>query len=280
MISSFATLMGKPDGHRLGRPDEHLRYDGSRRAEHRSPGQRRRSCARGRVGRYLADQRYLDGVKTAVRSAYNAVAVQSASPNGYPTPYGCNPNMSALAALTASDSAYIDCPGGITLDGEIGAGRIYFHGFIKQGELNMPNATYVYIDNTKNNGDISESHQRGDHVEQQQQVLHQGDRLRHLQHRHLQQCADQLARSRTSRHSTGSPQPAGGSLLRLCNTTGHPAEWSARHRRRLAGGCLPASWGTMPTSTPCTTPADSAAGNGFLHWTVPPTGPRPTSTVT
>ncbi len=74
----------------------------------------------------------------------------------------CQPNnptdkatyLAELAAFTPAHSVYIDCPdtSGITLSATINAGRVYFHGFIKGGNLHMPNATQVYVDNTNDSG--------------------------------------------------------------------------------------------------------------------------------
>ena len=107
---------------------------------------------RKRVTRKPVDRRYLAGMSTASRAAYPMWNLNHSSPTGF-TRYGCSPDMAAMSALPVTASVYIDCPGsGITLNGTISAGRVYFHGFIKGGVLSMPNATQVYIDDTTDTG--------------------------------------------------------------------------------------------------------------------------------
>ena len=159
IISTYATLQARATG---------VVSDGSSNifgttAEDSAglPGIKPPIDGRDRVGRLIADQHYLAGVTTMVRSAYQEWTKGHSAPAGW-SRVGCLPNNAAaktayltgLAGLTSSDSVYIDCPGnsGITLATQIGAGRVYFHGFIKGGNLDLPHATEVYIDNTNDSG--------------------------------------------------------------------------------------------------------------------------------
>ena len=224
------------------------------------------------VKRTPVDKRYLAGLRTLATSARGQWDLNHSSPTGY-TRYDCSPNMATLAGLSSAASVYIDCPGssGITLNGTIGAGRIFFHGFIKNGKLAMPNATQVYIDDTNDSGAkitanaITLGNNNGFCVR-------------------ATSC-DTLATGTCSLTPTGGLSQAdlvvrrgnlnssSGGLLRLCNTRG-----------LLAGGqlgtatnpeaCLPTSNGIAPTSTPCpgsSTPAGSSlvALAGSTDWTAP-----------
>jgi Flp pilus assembly protein TadG len=230
------------------------------------------------VTRKPVDKRYLNGVRDASRAANIVWNLSHSAPSGF-TRYGCPnvPDMAAMATKTLSDSVYIDCPGsGITLNGTIGAGRIFFHGFIKGGVLRMPNATDVYVDDTTDSGgrDFASAITLGN-----------GDAF--------------CVRATTCLPGTPSAGPCsitatsdpakkarlmirrgsidGTGLLRLCNTTaflqgGDNGDGTTTN----PGGCLPAAVGAAPTATPClTSTATSPAGDGVLStsgvvdWTAP-----------
>ena len=232
---------------------------------------------RRQVTRKLIDRRYLPGVTSSVISAYGQWNLNHSSPTGY-TRYGCpsSSDMTAMAGMTASQSVYIDCPGsGITLTGSIGAGRIYFHGFIKGGALAMPNATQVYIDNTNDSGSR--------------------DNANAISLNNNQAFCVRATSCDTANPTTGqcSTTPTGipasraqliirrgaiagngtDSLLRLCSTTvimegGQLGSGTSAS----PGGCLPTSYGIAPTATPC---GPSTAGDGPIStqgatdWTAP-----------
>lgn len=242
------------------------------------------------VTRRPLDTRYLGGVTTMVRGAYPHWNLNHSSPTGYTTRVGCPSGgpaamaayMSVLSSLTATDSVYIDCPAnsGITLSGSIGAGTIYFHGFISGGNLSMPNATKVYIDNTDNAGDrIGPSTPAI--------TLSNGDTfcLRTAVAQcvaatpSVGQCSDTPTGSPTAKATLmirrGQLESNGGALLRLCNTTavlegGQLGAGTATN----PGGCLPTAKGTPPTATPCvgaSTPAGTSpiSLSGYTDWTAP-----------
>jgi Flp pilus assembly protein TadG len=231
---------------------------------------------RKRVTRKPVDKRYLSGVTEATRAAGPLWALDHSSPAGF-TRYGCSPDMAVLSAMTASQSVYIDCPGsGITLAGSIGAGRIYFHGFIKGGVLAMPNATSVFVDDTTNAGGsdsataISLSNNTAFCVRASicstaaptsgscsgTPTLNANAKARLL-----------VRRGSLSGNGTSS-------LLRLCNTTAI-LEGGDIGTGTLAnpGGCLPVVWGSAPTATPCAsspTSGDSLINtSGSVDWTAP-----------
>jgi Flp pilus assembly protein TadG len=238
------------------------------------------------VTRRAVDERYLGAVRLWSQAAYSEWVKNHSAPGGYTTRFGCptSTDMTAMAAMNALSSVYIDCPdsAGITLNGTIGAGTIYFHGFIKSGKLVMPNATDVYVDNTDN---------AGVRINADAIKLGNGDgfcvRATACDSLAVGTCSPTGTTVRSQARLTvrrGAITTTGG-LLRMCNTAvllqggqlgmGTPAQ---------PGGCVPPD--TMantppteyepipPTSTPCPG-ATSSAGNGFLSlggitdWTAP-----------
>ncbi len=227
------------------------------------------------VTRRSLDEHYLAALRAWSQSAYAEWTKSPAAPAGY-TRYGCPSaaDMTAMAAMGSGNSVYIDCPtnAGITLDGTIGAGNIYFHGFIKSGKLRMPNAANVYIDNTDNSGarinsDAITLGNNNGFCMRSTQCDSVGVGSCSLTPTTVRSQA-RLAVRRGALTTTGG-------LLRLCNTTvllqggqlgsGTPA---------APGGCLPTTTSVPPTSSPCPG-ASSASGNGFVNlagqtdWTAP-----------
>jgi Flp pilus assembly protein TadG len=237
------------------------------------------------VTRRVVDERYLPAVRLWSQAAYTEWTKSHGAPAGY-TRFGCpsSADMTAMAAMNALSSVYIDCPQnpGITLDGTIGAGRIYFHGFIKNGKLSMPNATDVYVDNTDDGGArissdaITLGNNNGFCI-----------RATACDTLAVGTCATTgttvLSQARLTVRR-GAITTTGG-LLRLCNTAvllqgGQLGNGTPTN----PGGCVPRD--TMadspptqyeplpPTATPCVG-ASSSAGNGFLSlsgttdWTAP-----------
>ncbi|NUT49662.1 MAG: hypothetical protein HOV94_20480 [Saccharothrix sp.] len=237
------------------------------------------------VTRRAIDERYLDGVRTWSRSAYGEWTKDHNAPPGY-TRYACPTaaDMTAMASLNVLSSVYIDCPNssGITLSGTIGAGRIYFHGYVKGGKLKMPNATDVYVDNTDNagvriNGDaITLGNTDGFCVR-----ATQCDSLA------VGTCSAAGTTVRSQARLTvrrGAIATTGG-LLRLCNTSVLLQSGQLGAGTALSpGGCVPLDTTAQtppveyqpvaPTATPCPG-ATSSAGNGFVSlsgttdWTAP-----------
>jgi hypothetical protein len=189
--------------------------------------------------------------------------------------------MSSLATMTQSQSLYVDCPGsGITLSGSIGAGTIYFHGFIKGGSLSMPNAQKVYIDDTNDSGNADSS-----------SAVNLNNNTSFCVRPSAGSCStSNPAAGQCSNLPTGSATAqaqmivrrgminGGGtsSLLRLCNTRvilegGDIGAGTASS----PGACLPLSNGTAPTSTPCPSSPGPSTGDsqiattGVLDWTAP-----------
>ncbi len=273
-ISTVATALGKPTNVVADNP---LNVYGTTALNEAVTGVVSPVVGRTPVTRRPVDKRYLPGVKAATMAAYAKWSMSHSAPPGF-TRYGCPTaaNMTAMSLLTASSSVYIDCPGnsGITLSGTIGAGTVYFHGWIKNGNLKLPNARSVYVDNTDDSGA---------RISTQAISLTQagaGFCVRAL-------LCDTLGLGTCSNLPTGSVTAnatlmirrgsidTNGGLLRMCNTrailqggglgngtTGNP------------GGCLPSTNGTPPTATPCTD-ASTTAGNGIValggatDWTAP-----------
>jgi Flp pilus assembly protein TadG len=224
------------------------------------------------VTRNPADERYAAAIRSSLSSA---ASIWALNPNNPPSPWvrvGCNPNNSqvtAMANMTLADWLYVDCPGnsGITWGSGtapmiLGAGRVVFNGFIKGGGLSMPNAASVYVSNTDNNGST---------VSADAINISGSDAF----------CVRGLACTTVNPTASLCPTTASagsaklyvrqgylkqtGGLLRLCHTT----------LILLGGrddGCVPATNGTAPTTTPC----NGGSGNGQLtvnggmqDWTAP-----------
>ncbi len=229
-----------------------------------------------RVTRRPVDQRYLAGMQTAARSAYSQWMLNPAAPAGY-TRFGCPSaaNMLTMSTMSAANAVYIDCPtsAGITLNGTIGAGTVFFHGFIKNGNLRMPNATRVYVDNTDNSGN---------RINSSAITLGTNDGfcVRSTQCGNVPPvvCSPTptvVASQAQLLVRRGSIDSTGTGMLRLCNTTllmggGQLGNGSATS----PGACLPLTVGTAPTTSPCSG-SSPVGGDGYLSlsgltdWTAP-----------
>lgn len=237
------------------------------------------------VTRGLVDKRYLNGVATMAESAYSEWIKDHSSPTGY-VRFGCPTaaDMTTLGAEPSTAAVYIDCPtsSGITLNGSITAGTVFFHGYIKGGSLSMPNATKVYIDDTDNTG---------------AKVNKDAILVNNNQAFCVRATSCDPASPSTGTCSTspsfdpsakaqffirrGNIDGAGNSsLLRLCSTTvimegGQIGAGNSSN----PGACLPMSggalaFGTAPTSTPCTGMSSIGGSgqistSGFADWTAP-----------
>ena len=244
-----------------------------------SPGTRSAVTARKQVTRAPVDRRYLPGVTTAVQAAHpvwvNGVT-NHASPGAPWQRFGCPTpaEMTTMSTMTVADSVFIDCPanGGLTLSGTIGAGTVYFHAFIKNPNLALPNATKVYIDNTDNTGvrigpttpALTLSNGTGFCIQ-------------------ATACSSLATGTCTSTTTTAhatlmirrGPMDSTGGLLRLCNTSVIMESGLLGSGTALdPGGCLPTSNGIAPTATPCPGATTSAGTShvslsGETDWTAP-----------
>lgn len=268
-ITSFATQLGRPADVVA---DSISNVYGTSALNEFAAGSTNPVTARGQVTRRPVDRRYLAALKLWSQEARAEWIKSPAAPAGY-TSYGCNPNMAALAALPSSAAVYINCPSnsGITLNGVIGAGTIYFHGFIKNGKVAMPNARRVYIDNATD---------AGTRINASALTLgnNNGFCVRALACDTLSvgtcSLAPTMAPSTSARLYVrhGSLDATGG-LLRLCNTAALVGGGDAGIVT-APGACLPATNGTAPTATPCPA-APISSGDGFVSlsgqtdWTAP-----------
>jgi hypothetical protein len=235
------------------------------------------------VTRRVVDERYLGAVRLWSQAAYTEWMKNHDAPSGY-TRVGCSPDMSALAAMTSAQAVYVDCPGssGITLNGTIGAGKIYIHGFIKSGKLAMPNATDIYVDDTDNSG----ARISADAI-----TLGNNDgfcvRATVCDSLAVGTCSSTGTTVKSQARLTirrGAITTTGG-LLRLCNTAvllqgGQLGDGTPSN----PGGCVPRDTmadspatpyePTAPTASPCPG-ASTSAGNGYISlggytdWTAP-----------
>jgi Flp pilus assembly protein TadG len=240
-----------------------------------SPGVKSDVTGRKRVTRKPVDRRYLSGVSEATQAARAVWGLNHAAPSGF-TRYGCpsGTDMTAMAALSPSDKVYIDCPGsGMNMTGKIGAGTIYFHGFLKSGILTMPNAQKIYVDDTNNSGGADSSgaisQSGGD-----------GFCVRAVSCVPSTPSTGQCSTTPTGPGVTSKAQLfirrgdlAGSGLIRLCNTTVIMQDGDIGSATSSdPGGCLPTSWGTPPTATPCpgaTAGAGFVSTGGAVDWTAP-----------
>jgi hypothetical protein len=230
------------------------------------------------VTRKPVDKRYLAGVSTATRAAYPVWNTNHTTAPGF-TRFGCPTaaNMTTMSGMNATQAVYIDCPGsGITLNGTIGAGTVYFHGFIKGGVLSMPNATKVYVDNTNDSGSI-DSGSAITLSNTQAFCVRATACLPGTPS--VGQCSQSPTLNPNSKATLfvrrGTLSGSGtSSLLRLCNTTvvmqgGDIGAGTAGS----PGACLPTTVAKEPTADPC--PSSPAAGNGSVDtsgavdWTPP-----------
>jgi Flp pilus assembly protein TadG len=213
------------------------------------------------VTRRPIDDRYATGVRSSLAGAatFWTMNPTNALPQGWQKA-GCNPSASDLSF---TGSLYIDCPqqNGITLGSgsspiTINASTVFFNGWLKGGGLHMPNATRVYVNNTDSSGNL---------IKPDAIAMTGGDAL----------CVQATACDSANLVNGECPTTPGsgnakffvrrgglaenGGLLRLCHTTVY-----------LMGGqtdgCVPATNGAAPTTTPCLGQSDTL-GNGQLKIT-------------
>lgn len=227
-------------------------------------------AGRSLVTRGLVDDRYFVGVKAAIAAASSTFTAGAASaPAGWVTLSSCNPNQAAVNALglTSASRLWIECNAVNGFRGvnggplSIPAGRIFFTGRVNpQGDLLMPNATHIYVNNGGGNADaISISNNTSWQSNTGNGNTTPGPN-----------CTTSVKTGAGSRSTVfirdGAFKQTGG-LLRMCRTTGFPMGG-------LATGCVPATSGTAPTSTPCAgtrgTGQFTQTGGG-INWTAPNT---------
>jgi len=276
LITSMATLNGKAADIVADSPSNV--YATSAQNEFGS-GTMSAVTGRKRVTRKPVDRRYLAGISATTRAAYTMWGTNHATAPGFTRRVGCSPTTAektAMSAMSAADSVYIDCTSssGLTFTGSIGAGTIYVHGFVKGGGLSMPNATRVLIDDTNDTGA---------RISDDAVTLGNSDafcvRGPGCTSPSSGQCSSSTMSAKAQLIVRRGRINAGGGLLRLCNTTmilegGDIGDGTAVK----PGGCLPTSWGTPPTSVPCAgTTASTDGGNGLIitsgsaaiDWTAP-----------
>ena len=239
-----------------------------------SPGTPSPVSGRKLVTRSVVDERYLGGVTNMAINARPVWLTDHTTAPGFTQRVACSPDMTTLAGMAPTSSVYVDCPGnsGISLSGTIGAGTIYFHGFISGGNLRMPNATKIYIDDTNDSNAKINSSALNLTASGSGFCVGASASCSNL-------TTDPCTTGQTSAKTTllirrGALTSTGG-LLRLCNTTvlmesgqvgsGTPSD---------PGACLPTTQGTPPTSTPCTGTSTTAGTSyvslgGSTDWTAP-----------
>jgi hypothetical protein len=221
------------------------------------------------IGRRLVDERYFTGVKAAISGASSVFGSgASGAPSGWTT-FGasvsnkCKPTQADVnaLALTSASSLYVDCNGRFLGDSAgltIPAGRVYFRGYVDpSAAVKLPNAHHVYIGNHSGATDgINLGNGASFEVNTSGNLAADG------------KCAEGQSASKAVLFiRAGDFRESNGGLLRLCRTT-------AFMMGGQADGCVPATEGSAPTSTPC----GSGLGTGQLtqqgggiDWTPPDT---------
>jgi Flp pilus assembly protein TadG len=235
-----------------------------------SGGTKQEVTARTLIGRGLVDQRYMGGVKSALSGA---AAVFASGSSGAPSAWSvltganaCKPTQAVVNALglTALSSLYINCNGkfvGDVAGVSIPAGRVYFRGWVNpSGLVQMPNAHHVYIGN---HTDVTDAISLGTGSSFEMNTA--GNLASGI-------CSSGQSTSKAVLfvRSGDYKESGNGTLLRLCRTT-------AFMMGGRSDGCVPATAGTAPTTTPCAG-INSGLGNGQLtqqggdiDWTPPDT---------
>lgn len=243
-------------------------------ANETSPGTQTAVTGRKPVTRKPVDRRYLAGMRAVTQSAYPLWSLNHSTPGSPWTRFGCptSGEMSTMSSMSPSTPVYIDCPGGMSLDGTIAARKVYLHGWFKNGVVNLPNAQQVYVDDTNNSGGI-------DGTNAINLTGTNGFCVRATTCAPATPSAGQCSGNPTL-DSTAKAQvvirrgavAGNGGLLRLCNTTvvmegGDTGNGTAAN----PGGCLPLTNGTAPTPTPCQSSAgdSSVSTAGAVDWTAP-----------
>jgi Putative Flp pilus-assembly TadE/G-like len=223
------------------------------------------------ITRKLVDQRYFTGVKAAISGSATVFAAGKNGPiSGWKKfPGGsfdaCKPTQADVNALnlTATDSLYIDCtknPKTFVGSGPltINAGTVYFRNSVSPAAvLSLPNASHVYIGNESADTNALSVGGSG--------TFQMNNKATNLSGT---TCSNgQNSSKATLFVQSGVIQESTGGLVQMCRTTVF----------MLGGrsdGCVPATAGTAPTSTPCNGTLGSGQftmNGGGIDWTAPDT---------
>ena len=228
-----------------------------------SAGTKHEVSGRSLVTRRLIDERYRLTVRSAVASASSVFATGSSGPiASWKTLSSCNPNQAAINALslTVTDMLYVNCNTGPKKfigsgDLVIPAGVVYFRGSVNpSGNIQLPNATRVYVENSGNDNAIDVG--TGGKFQ-----MHTASGLDASGY-----CTTGTSSARATLFlKTGPIKESGTGLIRLCRTT-------VFMMGGQSDGCVPATSGTAPTSTPCsgaTGTGQFVQTGGDIDWTAP-----------
>lgn len=218
------------------------------------------------VTRAPVDNRYADGVRSAISSAAPYLAY-TAAPSGWKSPT-CDAASIAAANIQPTDSVFLDCGASTIGTGTtpivVHGQTIVFHGRFKSGGLDFPDVRNLYLtgDTTKPAITVSTGNSfclRTTQCDSNSTTV--------------AACpsgatGDYSDRAAVFIQNDGITQSGG--LLRLCNTT-------VILLGGQSDGCVPAdNSGPPPTSTPCDLSDNSGHGNGLLKinggiqdWTAP-----------
>lgn len=236
-----------------------------------SGGTKNEVSARPLITRKMIDQRYFTAVNGAITAASGVFASGASGPPAgwkkFPASVNaCKPTQAQINALnlTVADSMYVDCSGAFIGDSTgttFNAGRMYFRGFVNPASstnLLMPNAHHVYLGNHSNNADAMTLGSGGQF---QMNTAGNLDALGHCS-------TGQNASKAVLMVRYGAVKESNNSWLRMCRTTAILMGGSAT-------GCVPSTFGTAPTSTPCPG-INSGRGTGHftqtggnIDWTAP-----------
>jgi hypothetical protein len=224
------------------------------------------------VTRRLVDERFFPGVKPAMAGASTIfTSGASGAPAGFTNLVAadpCKPTQAEINAMgmTATSRLYVNCNGkfvGANTGNTFSAGTIYFRGWLNPaGSLKLVNAHHVYVGNhgtTPNADAIS----LGNGSELQTHTSGNTDLTGNC-------TIGQSSRKAVMFVRSGQFKQTGG-LLRMCRTT-------VLMMGGANDGCVPATSGAAPTSTPCLATNNSGLGTGQftqngggIDWTAPDT---------
>jgi Flp pilus assembly protein TadG len=226
-----------------------------------SGGTRNEVSARPLITRKLIDDRYFTGVKAAITAAAPIFSAPAAPAGFNKTLNNCTPTAAQVASITSADTLYVNCTAnnGFQANGiTINANAVYFNGTVNpSGTLKMPNATKVYIGNQGNKTNAL-AIGNGASFEMNNSAANMSGTL----------CSTAVNAGLTKGTlfiRTGSIAESNGGMLRLCRTT-------AFMLGGQSDGCVPATSGNAPTTTPCAGTLGTGQftqTGGDIDWTAP-----------
>jgi Flp pilus assembly protein TadG len=226
-----------------------------------SGGTRNEVSARPLITRKLIDDRYFTGVKAAITAAAPIFSAPAAPAGFNKTLNNCTPTAAQVASITSADTLYVNCTAnnGFQASGiTINANAVYFNGTVNpSGTLKMPNATKVYIGNQGNKTNAL-AIGNGASFEMNNSAANMSGTL----------CSTAVNAGLTKGTlfiRTGSIAESNGGMLRLCRTT-------AFMLGGQSDGCVPATSGNAPTTTPCAGTLGTGQftqTGGDIDWTAP-----------